>query len=125
MLRPDVIVPKLARLFDGQFEYALGLRCERHFTERQRLGEPRESSLDLGLDGLEAQAEALQHRGGDAFAVADQAEKDVLRAHEIVAEAAGLLTCQDDDPSRSFGESFKHWSPPPLSLCSFGAFFLR
>ena len=90
--------------------------CEGHFTERQRLRKPCQSPLDLGLDGLETQTEPLQHRGGDALAVADQAEKDVLRADEIVAEAAGLLACQDDDPSRSFGESFKHWCPHPFPL---------
>jgi hypothetical protein len=29
-----------------------------------------------------------------------------------VAEPTRFLTSQNDDPSRSFGESFKHWCPP-------------
>ena len=59
--------------------------------------------------------EPLQDRGGDALAVADQAEQDVLGSDEIVAETARFFARQDDDPSRPFGEPFKHWCPPPLS----------
>jgi hypothetical protein len=32
-----------------------------------------------------------------------------------VPEPSGLFASKDDDPSRPFGEPFKHWSPPPLS----------
>jgi hypothetical protein len=39
----------------------------------------------------------------------------VLRADEVVTEPACLFASKDDDPSRPFGEPFKHWSPPPLS----------
>ena len=63
--------------------------------------------------GLESEPEPLQHGRRNAFAVSDQAEKDVLGPDEIVAEPSGFFTCEDDDASRSFGESFKHeWSPP-------------
>jgi hypothetical protein len=34
-----------------------------------------------------------------------------------VAKPSRLFPCEDDDPSRPFGEPFKHWSPPPLSVC--------
>ena len=78
-------------------------------------GKPASAALDLGLDRFEAKPETLQDRGGDAFAVADQPEQDVLGAHEVVAEPARFLASQDDDPSRPFGEPFKHWTPLPLS----------
>ena len=94
-----------------QLEDALGLRGERHLTEREGLRESGERPLDLGLHGLQTEPETLQDRGGDALAVADQAEQDVLGPYEIVAEPTRFLASQDDDPSRPFGESFKHWSP--------------
>ena len=98
-----------------QLEDALGLRRERHLAERQRLREAGQRPLDLGLHRLESQTEPLQDRGGDAFAVADEAQQDVFGTYEIVAETARLFSSQDDDPSRSFGEPFKHRCPPPPS----------
>jgi hypothetical protein len=62
------------------------------FAERQRLGEPGERALDLRLHRLEPEAETLENRGRDSFAVADQPEKDVLRTDEIMAETTGFLT---------------------------------
>ena len=115
MLGADVVVAELARFLDGQLEHALGLRRERHFTERQRLGESGQGPLDLRLHRFEPEPEPLQHGGRDAFSVADQPEQDVLRSDEIVAETTRLLPRQDDDPSRPFSEPFKHWSSPPLS----------
>ena len=81
---------------------------ERHLAERERLREPGQRPLDLALDGLEAEPEALEDRGRDALPVADQPEQDVLGPHEVVAEPARLLAGQDDDPSRTLGESFEH-----------------
>jgi hypothetical protein len=112
VLGADVVVSELPRLLDGQLEYALGLWGERNLTKRQRLGEPGQSPLDFGLDRFQSQTETLQDRGGDAFAVTDQAEEDMLGSHEIVAESSGFFTCEDDDPSRPFGESLKHEFPP-------------
>ena len=114
VLGADVVVAELPRFLDGELEHALGLRRERNFAERERLGEAGERPLDLGLHRLEAKPEPLEHGGRDAFAVTDQAEQDVLGADEIVAETPRLLPRQDDDPSRPFGESFKHWRPSPL-----------
>src|SRR5262249_12195468 len=125
MLGADVVVAELSRLLDGELEYALGLGRERHFTERERLGESGERSLDLRLHRLEPEPEALQDRRRDAFTVADQAEQDMLRPHETVTETASFLPRQDDDPPRAFRESFKHWRSPPLPLIAGCEFFLR
>ena len=56
MLGPNVIETELPRLFDGQFENAFGLGSERHFAERQRIREFGKGALELGFDGLEAEA---------------------------------------------------------------------
>jgi len=85
-------VAELPRFLDGELEHTLGLRSEGHFPERERFWESRERALDLRLDGLEPEPEPLQNSGRDAFAVADQPEKDVLRSDEIVAETTGFLT---------------------------------
>src|SRR5206468_6880435 len=80
MLGADVVVAELPRFLDGELQHALGLRRERHFAERERLGESRERALDLRLHGLEPEPEPLENRGRDPLAVADQPEQDVLSA---------------------------------------------
>src|SRR5437667_4043141 len=123
VLGPDVIVTELTCLFDGQFEDALGLRREGNFTERERLGEPRERALHLGLHGLEAQAQALEDGRRNAFTVTDEAEKNVFGPHEVVSEPPRFFSRQDDYSPRPFGEPFKHWCPPPLFRVSVTADF--
>src|SRR5437667_606987 len=123
VLGPDVIVTELTRLFDGQFEDALGLRSEGNFTERERLGEPGERALHLGLHGLEAQTQALEDGRRDAFTVTDEAEKNVFGPHEVVSEPPRFFSRQDDYSPRPFGEPFKHWCPPPLFRVSVTADF--
>src|SRR5262249_61979862 len=72
------------------------------------LGESRQGPVDFALDGLEAKPQALENRGGDPLAVADQPEQDVLGPYEVVAEPAGFLSGEDDDASRALGESLEH-----------------
>ncbi len=91
MLGPDVVVTELASLFDRELENPLGLRRERHFPERERLGEPGEGPLDLRFHGLEPKPKSLENCSRDAFAVTDQAEEDVFSTDEIVAEPPRLL----------------------------------
>ena len=46
---------------------------------------------------LEADAEALEHAGGDALALAHEAEQQVLGADVVVVEPARLVDGQLDD----------------------------
>ena len=48
-------------------------------------------------DLVQVDAEALEDAGGDALALAHEAEQQVLRADVVVAEAAGLVDRQLDD----------------------------
>ena len=57
----------------------------------------RKDAGDFGADLVEADAEALEDAGGDAFALADEAEQQVLCADVVVAEAAGLVDRELDD----------------------------
>jgi hypothetical protein len=124
MLRADVVVAELARFLDGELEHPLGLRGERDFTERERLGKASQGALDFGLDRFQPESETLQHRRRDALTVPNQPEKDMLRSHEIVTKPASFLACQDDDPSGAFGESLKHWLSPTPSLYRLRPIFL-
>ena len=49
-------------------------------------------------DLVEVDAERLEDAGGDALALADEAEEQVLRADVVVAEAARLVDGELDDP---------------------------
>ena len=61
--------------------------------------------LDHGLaDAVQVGAELLQDLGGDALALADQAEQDVLGADVVVAELQRLAQRQLQDLLRSRGE---------------------
>ena len=108
VLGPDVVVSELTRFLDRQLEHALGLRGERHLAEGQGLGEPGQRPLDFGLDGLQPEAEPLEHRSRDALAVTDQSEEDVLGPDEVMTEPPGLFPGQDDDPTRPLRESLEH-----------------
>ena len=57
----------------------------------------RQDAGDLGAHLLQAHAQALQHAGGDALALAHEAQEQVLRADVVVAQAAGLVHGQLDD----------------------------
>ena len=66
--------------------------------------------FDLLTDGFERDVQRLEGLGGDAFALVDQPEQDVLGADVVVVEHPGLFLRQDDDPSGSVGETFEHVS---------------
>ena len=58
----------------------------------------RQDADDLVADLVEVDPERLEDTGGDPLALADEAEEQVLRADVVVAEAAGLVDRELDDP---------------------------
>ncbi len=52
---------------------------------------------DFGLNAAEVDFHVLEHFGGDAFTLLDQAEEDVFRTDVTMVEAAGLLDGQLKD----------------------------
>ena len=107
VLGADVVVAELQRLAQGELEHLLGARRERDVAARRLLALA-DDLLDLGADGLQRDAEALQRLGRDALALVDQAEQDVLGADVVVAEHPGLFLGQDDNPTRAVGEPLEH-----------------
>ena len=107
VLGADVVVAELQRLAQRQLEDLLGARGERDVAGRGLLALA-DDLLDLRAHGLERDAEALEGLGGDALALVDQAEQDVLGADVVVVEHAGLFLGQDDHPAGSVGEPLEH-----------------
>ncbi|OEI68805.1 Protein of uncharacterized function (DUF3170) [Curtobacterium sp. ER1/6] len=64
--------------------------------------------LDLLADGIERDAERLQRLGGDALALVDEAEEDVLGADVVVVEHLRFFLSEDDNTTGSVGESLEH-----------------
>ena len=110
VLGADVVVAELQRLAQRQLEDLLGAGGEGDVPGRRRAALA-DDLLDLAADGLERDAEALEGLGGDAFALVDQAEQDVLGPDVAVVEQARFLLGEDDDPAGPVGETFEHVRP--------------
>ena len=61
----------------------------------------RQDADDLVADLVEVDAERLEDAGGDALALADEAQEQVLRADVVVAEPAGLVDRELDHALRA------------------------
>ena len=85
-----------AELVDGR-----GLRGALRLLGGTGRGRLRQDADDLVADLVEVDAEALEDAGGDALAFADEAEQQMLGADVVVAEAAGLVDRELDDPLRA------------------------
>ena len=90
VLGADVVVAELQRLAERQLEDLLGPRREGDVARRRRAALA-DDLLDLAAHGLERDAERLEGLGGDALALVDQPEQDVLGADVVVVEEACFL----------------------------------
>ena len=64
-----------------------------------------EDADDLVANLVEVDAQRLEHAGGDALALADEAQQQMLRADVVVPQAAGLVDGQLDDPLGARGQA--------------------
>ena len=113
VLGADVVVSELQRLAQRELEDLLGAGREGDVT-RRRGAAVTDDLLDLRAHGLERDAERLERLGGDALALVDQAEQDVLGPDVVVVEQARFFLRQDDHSAGSIGEAFEHGGDPPL-----------
>ena len=107
VLGADVVVAELQRLAQRQLEHLLRPRREGDVAGRRRAALA-DDVLHLVADGLERDAERLERLGGDAFALVDEPEEDVLGADVGVVEEACFLLRQHHDPAGPVGEAFEH-----------------
>src|SRR5262249_12224557 len=108
VLGADVVVAEVARLLDGVLDDLLGPRRLRQLAGRADLGARLDELLDLQADLAEVDVEVLQHVGGDAGALLDQAQEDVLRADVLVVEPLRLLVGQLHHLAGTVRESLIH-----------------
>ena len=109
VLGADVVVPQRQRLAQCQLKHLLGARRERDLAGGDFLARSDDAD-DLGAHLLHGDLEALEHAGGEALFLTQQAEQDVLGADVVVLERAGLFLGQHDDLTGAFGEAFEHRS---------------
>ena len=63
---------------------------------------------DFVTNRRQVDTHAFEGPRGDAFALVEQPQKDVLGADVVVIEEPGFFLGQHHDPSGSVGEAFKH-----------------
>ena len=127
MLRADVVVAELQRLAQRQLENLLRPGREGDVTGRRRAALA-DDLLDLVADGFERDARRLEGFGGDAFALVDEAQQDVLGTDVAVVEQPRFLLGEYHDPAGPVGEAFEHVSPfdeRRIRVVTLSAAFLR
>ena len=107
VLGADVVVAELQRLAQRQLEDLLRTRRERDVARRRRAALT-DDLLDLAAHGLERDAERLEGLGGDALALVDQPEQDVLGADVAVVQQTGFFLREHHDSPSPVGEAFEH-----------------
>src|SRR5262249_19893368 len=109
VLGADVVVAKLKRLAQCQLQRPLRPRRER--DARWRRGPAPGSCSDLGPGGFQRDAKRRQRTCGDAAALVQDSQQDVLGADVIMTQQPGLIRCQDDGPACLVGKTLEHGSP--------------
>ena len=112
VLGADVVVAQLQRFAQGQFEHLLGARSEGNVSAGRLLALANDL-LDLLAHGLKRNAQTFERLGGDAFALMDEAEQDVLGADVVVIEHARLFLREHHNPASPVGKPLEHASLRP------------
>ena len=126
VLGADVVVAQPPRLVDGQLDDLLGARRQADLADDRAIA-PADDELDRAADLGQLDAHVLEHARGDAFALAHQAEQQVLGADVVMVEALGLILRQGEDLARSVCELVEsvhvgsRWAPAAgLESAAFG-----
>ena len=118
VLRTDVVVAERESFAQRQLENLLGARRERDLAGGDLVALA-DDARDLRADFLHRDVERLEHAGSKTLLLAEEAQKDVLRADVVVLEGPGLVLREDDDlpcplresleqlPRRSFRSRFR------------------
>ena len=103
VLGADVVVAQAARLVDGQLDDALRARREPDVTDDRAVAAT-DDELDGGADLGQLDVHVLEHARGDALALADEPEQQVLGTDVVVVEALRLVLGEGQHLPRSIGE---------------------
>ncbi len=94
VLGADVAVIECLRFLAREREDFLHARSIRDITRHLGVGTGTDLLFHFDADGLQVEAELLQHIDRDTLAELDQAEEQVLRAHVIMIEAVRLFAAK-------------------------------
>ncbi len=103
VLRADVVVAEPAGLVDGQLDDPLGARRQADLADDRAVAAT-DDELDGGPDLGQLDVHVLEDARGDALALADEAEEQVLRADVVVVEPLRLVLSQCQDLARAIRE---------------------
>src|SRR5438067_5107914 len=109
MFGPDVAVPELARLVDGELDHLFRPRRERDLGRRRRRLTASDLKLDRRSDLCEIDAKRIERARRDTFAFTHEAEQQVLDTDVVVVEADRLVLREGEDAFRAVVEPVE-WS---------------
>ena len=116
MLGADIVVAETAGLVNGELNDLLGARGKADLAHDGAIAAA-DDELDGGTDLVELHAEVREDLRGHPFALADEAQEQVLGADIVVVEAERFLLGKREDAPGSFSklvESICHNSVPAL-----------
>ena len=119
VLGADVVVAQAARLVDGQLDDSLGARGQTDFADDRAIAAA-DDELDGGAHLGQLDVHVLEDARGDALALADEPEQQVLGADVVVVEPLRfvLSKCQDLPRAvRELVEAIHRVEPSPASAC--------
>ena len=103
VLRADVVVAEAAGLVDGQLDDALGARGQPDLADDRPIATT-DDELDRRPDLGQLDVHVLEDARGDALALADEAQEQMLRADVVVVEPLRLVLRQCQDLARAIRE---------------------
>ena len=109
VLGADVVVPQLEGFPQRELEHLLGARRERDVAGRCRTTVANHL-VDVFARLLKRDIQRCKRLRGDALALVDQSEQDVLGPDVVVIQQTRLFLREDDDAPGAVGESFEHGS---------------
>src|SRR2546428_13819718 len=108
MLGADVIVPKTIGFVRRILEHPLCLGAERNLDGGRNLFLKRRAPDDLLSQLCERDVRAREDPAREAFALSNQPQQQMLGLDRRVAQPAGLVTGEEQDPTCSFGVPLEH-----------------
>ena len=108
VLGADVVVEQAVGFFGRKLQHALGFRAERDLDRGRDLLAEHRPAFDFLADVLERQVRARKDPAGQPFALANQAQKEMLGLNRDAAELTGLVAGEEENSPGPFGVPFEH-----------------